>query len=330
MAVNRVVVVGCGSIGQRHARLLAERAGIQVDLCDTSKSCLAETQELIGNRECYNNFSAMLTTRPDAILVATPHAHHAGQVVAALEAGIHVLCEKPMSDDVSSARRIIAAANASDAVLDVGFTLHFHPPLRRLRELCRSGALGEIVHAHCRVGTYATLACSRSQHQAHVEGALLLDYVHQPDVLQWILNRKPNRVFMNATCGGTPPLSSDPNVAEMLIDYAAGLQASIHLNYLQHPQRHEYEIVGDKAWAVLDAESNCLRVGTRESNTVTTETFDFERDDMFIEEHQAFLDATAGKRPPESPAESAAVSIRVVDAAMRSWKAGTPAAVEQT
>lgn len=320
MAVKRIVVVGCGSIGQRHARLLAQRGDLRVELCDTSQACLAETIAQIGARTCHGDFHAMLATQPDAVVIATPHAQHADQLVAAVEHGVHVLCEKPMSDNVSDALRMSAAAAGASSVVDFGFTLHFHPGLLRLKTLAATGALGAIVHMHCRVGTYATLACSRTRHQAHVEGALLLDYVHQPDLLFWISGREPAGVYMSASQGGTLPLSSNPNVADIVLDYDGALRAAVHINYVQAPQRHEYEIVGDRGWAILDAETNQLRIGNREGDTQTTETFRFERDDLFRSEHQAFLDAADGKRPPESPCDSALVSMRVVDAALRSWK----------
>ncbi|MCC6694376.1 MAG: Gfo/Idh/MocA family oxidoreductase [Candidatus Hydrogenedentes bacterium] len=320
MAVKRIVVVGCGSIGVRHARLLARRSDLLLELCDSNAACLADAVAQIGNRPCFEDYRAMLATLPDAVVIATPHACHADQLIAAVESGIHVLCEKPMSDSLRDALRMAEAAARASSVVDFGFTLHFHPGLLRLKSLIAAGELGRIVHMYCRVGTYATLACSRTRHQAHVEGALLMDYVHQPDILHWLSGREPAGVYMSASRGGELPLTSNPNVADIVLDYDGALRAAIHINYVQAPQRHEYEVVGDRAWALLDAESNSLRVGSRERDAQTTETFQFERDELFEAEHQAFLDAVEGTRGPESPCKSALVSMRVVDAALRSWK----------
>ena len=324
MAVDRIVIVGCGSIGQRHARLLARRPNLKIDLCDPNLSCLDETMALVGERTCYNDFSEVLTSKPDAVVLATPHAMHADQAVEALEAGVHVLCEKPMSANLDDAKRMIQASEVSDKVLDIGFTLHFCPPLIRLKEIIGEGMLGQVVHVHCRVGTYATLASSRTQHQADLEGSLLLDYVHQPDILCWLLDCEPKQVYMSAMQIGELPLSSNPNVADVHVEFKSGIRSTIHLNYIQEPQRHEYEVVGDLGWARLDAENNTLEIGLRSNSTIQTESFSYERDDMFFAEHTAFFDAIAGKRSPESPAVNAAKSTRIMDAAMCSWKQGIP------
>lgn len=320
MAVRRIAVVGCGSIGQRHARLLAQRPDLSVELCDPHTNCLAAAAAVIGETRSYSGFGEMLATRPDMVVIATPHSLHAEQTLASLRAGVHVLCEKPMSDNLADAERMAEAAAGGGPVLDFGFTLHFHPGLRRLKSLIASGELGAVLHVRCRVGTYATLTCSRSRHQAALEGALLFDYVHQPDIFYWLLGAEPAGVYMTAVMGGDLPLRSTPNVADLTLDYDAPLLGSIHLNYVQMPQRHEYEIVGDRAWAILDMETNRLRIGRRREEAETCEDIVVERDRLFEAEHQAFLDAVEGRRNPESPAPIALVSMRVVDAALRSWK----------
>lgn len=320
MAVRRIVVVGCGSIGRRHARLLARRTDLQVELCDSNRDCLAAAAAEVPGVRCHADFAEMLVSGPDMAVIATPHGLHAEQTIAALRAGVHVLCEKPMSDNLADAQRMMEAAAGGRPVLDFGFTLHFHPGLRRLKELIASGELGKVMHVHCRVGTYFTLVCSVSRHQANLEGALLFDYAHQPDLLHWMLAAHPRGAYMAAVLGGDLPLRSNPNVLSLTLDYESPLLSTIHLNYVQMPERHEYEVVGDRAWAVLDLKTNCLRIGRREAQDETVETFAVERDQLFEAEHQAFFDAVDGRREPESPASSAIVSMRIIDAALRSWK----------
>ena len=91
MAIDRIVVVGCGSIGQRHARLLAERTSLEVALCEPHQQCLDEALSLIGRRHTYRDFQEALQSGPDAMVIATPHGFHAEQTIAALQAGVHVL-----------------------------------------------------------------------------------------------------------------------------------------------------------------------------------------------------------------------------------------------
>jgi predicted dehydrogenase len=322
MAVKpRIVVTGLGSIGRRHARLLTRRGGLEVEWCESDAAAVAHARRELGEpARVHGSFEAMLATGPAMVLVATPHTCHEAQATDALRAGAHVLCEKPMADTLASALRLRDAARASGRVLSFGFQLRFNAGLRRLRELLATGGLGEPLHLHCRVGSYITLVNSRSRHQAALEGALLMDYAHQPDLLHWFLGEAPAAVYAGGGQGGRMELTSRPNFIAVHCDYARPLLATIHLNYAQMPERHEYEIVGDEAWALYDFNTGRLRIGRRAAAAETTEDFPVERDPMYAAEHEAFLAAVAGRAPAESPPDSAIESMRLVEAALESWR----------
>lgn len=322
MAVKeRVVVVGLGSIGRRHARLLAQRPNLQVEWCESDPQALAMARQELGNPAAlYDSFGAMLATKPAMLVIATPHSFHADQATRALQQGIHVLCEKPMSDRLDSARQMAAAASSSSAVFAVGFQLHFHPALLRVRELIRQGALGSLHHLHCLVGTYVTLRNSLSRYQSRMEGALFLDYAHQPDIFFWLTGQRPTGVYAAGGQGGKLPLQARPNYAAVICDYATPLISTIHLNYLQEPDRHEYEIIGDLGWIALDMFKGEMRWGKHHERTVVSEVFPIERDPQYVLEHEAFLEAAAGRRSPESSAADALVSMEVIGAASASMQ----------
>ena len=88
-----------------------------------------------------------------------------------------------------------------------------------------------------------------------------MDYTHQPDLLYWMLNEVPAGVFAAGGQGGNLELTSNPNFINLNCDYARPLIGTIHLNYLQMPERHEYEIVGDRGWAMFDLNTGRLRRG---------------------------------------------------------------------
>ena len=315
-----VIIVGFGSIGRRHARLLRQRGDLTVSVCESEVEALECGYEETGELPAYRSFEEALAAKPDVMLIATPHSLHADMTVRALEGGAHVLCEKPMSDNLNDARRMHDAAMRAVRVLNVGFHLHFHPGLRRLREMIHSGMLGNIVHAHAHVGSYVTLVHSRSRYQARMKGALLLDYAHQPDLLYWMLRKKPRGVYTAASQAGNMEPTANPNVLTTVCDYDAPMISTITLNYVQHPEQHDYRIVGDRAWVFWDGATGRIIVGSRETGTTHEETFATDRDRWYREEHQAFFDAVAGKRAPESPPEDAIVSIEVIEAAIKSWE----------
>lgn len=317
---KRIVVVGAGSIGKRHARLLLQRPELQVELCDPDRQALSGAQEQLGELPVYGDFDEMLGTHPDMVLVASPHQLHTRHSVAALEAGAHVLCEKPMADRLESALEAFEVSGKADKVVSYGFSNHFNPGMVRIRELIDGEHLGEILYVHFHVGTYATLVNSRSRYQEHTEAALLMDYVHQPDLLYWMLGKNPVGVYAAGGFGGDVPLKSNPNVITMLLDYDTQTTACINLNYLQYPDRYHCEFIGDRGWVYYDLMNNELTIGDAVKAEARKETIAFERDEIYVAEHQAFLDAVAGKREPESPPVEALQSMIVLEAALRSWK----------
>jgi len=278
----------------------------------------------VGDVPVHGSFERMLESSPQLVVVATPHALHADQAIAALHAGAHVLCEKPMSDNLIDAERMVAAAKTSGRVLEVGFTLHFHPALQQIKRLIDSGDLGQVLHVHWHVGTYDTLVNSVSRHQATTFGALMMDYAHQPDLIHWWLAATPSRVYAIGGMGENLPLLARPNVMAVTLEYASQMIATINLNYVQHPEQCVCQVIGDRAWVVLDLQTGSLQLGRRSDGALHEQSFQFERDDMFRAEHDAFIRCARGDRAPESPPEAAIQSMLIVDAAIESLNTRGP------
>lgn len=321
---RRVAVLGLGSIGRRHARLLAQRPGVALELVDPSQEMLDLARSEVGqDLVSHLGFDDLMAAAPpDIVWIATPPPFHAPQAIRALEAGAHVFCEKPMSHTVGEAIAMREAALRSGRTFGVGFVLHFIPPIRRMKELLDSGQLGDLVHVQCKVGSYQTVGNSVSRYQAELEGSLFLDQAHQPDLLHWLTGRSPSSVY--ATGRQVPGLehTSNPNLAVISCEYGdTPLLASITLNWVQAPDRHEYELVGTLGWVHLDLTTLTMTHGDRNSGTVETETFALEPDDIYRAEHEAFFDAVDGRRAPESTAEDGIASMRLLEAMIGSWRA---------
>jgi predicted dehydrogenase len=322
MSRLRVALVGLGSIGRRHLRLLLERPDISPEVMETSPEALAAAQRDFGPLPAHASFSTMLATGPDVVWLATPTPLHAEQTIAAMAAGAHVFCEKPMSDNAASARRMKDAADRSRTVLNIGFYLHFWEGMRRLKRLIESGCLGRVLHAHARVGSFTTLVNSASRYQASQPGSLFFDYSHQPDLFYWLLGSVPSSVWVAGLQGGNLELSSAPNVTDIVCRYKEDLITTVHLNYVQLPERHEYEVVGDLGWAQVDFFGGWIRRGDRRDGSLCVENFDQPRDDIFRAEHAAFFETIAARRPPETSAAAGLVSTTICAAAVESWRTG--------
>lgn len=321
MAVKqRVVVVGAGSIGRRHLRLLREREGVEVEAVEPDAAVLASVQAEFGSLVVHNDFEAMLETHPDIVWLASPTALHPDQSITALEAGAHVFCEKPMAYTVEEARSITDAAARAPGIFNVGFYLHFSAGLRLLKEAIERGDLGTVLHLRAHVGSYVTLVNSVSRYQSRRVGTLFFDYSHQPDMFYWLTGKVPVAVQSYGLRGGEMELKADPNVVDVICEYDSPLIAHIHLDYVQMPERHTYEVIGNEGWAFLDFNEGLLLIGDRRKQSVETRAFHQQRDDIFRAEHDAFFEAVIGKRLPETSASDGEIATMVCGAALESYR----------
>ncbi|MBA3514973.1 MAG: Gfo/Idh/MocA family oxidoreductase [Pyrinomonadaceae bacterium] len=321
-AKRRVVIVGIGSIGRRHARLLCERKDVAVEVFEPSAEMLTRAESELGPLVKHESFEQMLATQPEVVWICTPNPLHAAQTVAALRAGCHVFCEKPMSNSLVEARRMKEAAEASGKILNIGFVLHFLPVLARLKEVISGGVLGQILHVHGRAGMYVILANSASRYQTHEPGSLFLDYSHQPDLFYWLLGRAPKTIQVTAFHAGSLEFSSDPNVADVVCGYDDPLVVTLHINYVQMPQRHDYEVIGDLGWAAVDIVTGELKIGSRNEQSVVVEKYPCEPDDLYRAEIEGFFATVAGERSPETSAADGIISTVVCEKSIEAWRRG--------
>jgi predicted dehydrogenase len=143
----RVGIIGFGLIGQRRAKGLKKMKGHKlVAVCDPNP---ANAKALLGEMkyDIEPDWQALIK-RPDidVVLIAVPHALSAKIAIAALRAGKHVLCEKPMGLNAAEARRIEAAAVKAGKVASVGFNYRFYPGIQKIKQLLDKSAIGKITH----------------------------------------------------------------------------------------------------------------------------------------------------------------------------------------
>jgi predicted dehydrogenase len=152
----RIGIIGCGAMSRYHGKAwTTETPKAQiVAICDTNETNLDRYQrevfDPVGQRpQRFTDFRQMLAKVDlDGVMIVTPHAHHYEQATAALDAGCHVLLEKPMVTDVEQARRLLKHAAASKCVLSIALQGSFSAEFAYIRNLRQRGELGEIVSVH--------------------------------------------------------------------------------------------------------------------------------------------------------------------------------------
>jgi predicted dehydrogenase len=210
----RTAVIGVGSLGRQHARihaaLAAEGQSNFVAVCDINEETARAVAEERGTR--WTTDWRTLVGSVDAVSLATPTESHAEIACALLEAGVHVLVEKPISRTLEEADRVIAAAERGKATLMVGHLERFNPALVALRPHVRNPVYFEI---H-RVGQFT----ARS-----LDIDVVLDLmIHDLDIVLWLVGEAEVR---DVRAVGLPVLTNHVDAANARIEFSTGAVANI-------------------------------------------------------------------------------------------------------
>src|SRR5262249_12092272 len=149
---------------------------------------------------CFESLrEAIAETQPEAVLVTTALPGHEPVTRAALEAGLHVMVEKPFASDLATARELVDMAAAQKLVLMVSQNYRFFPAPRAIASLVRENALGQLFEVSIDFRRYSVATSERRGRHHLEEQPLLVDMaIHHFDLLRLILNREPDRVYCEA------------------------------------------------------------------------------------------------------------------------------------
>ncbi|AFK86269.1 MULTISPECIES: Gfo/Idh/MocA family protein [Thermoanaerobacterium] len=201
----RVGIIGCGGIANgKHMPSLSKLYNVEmVAFCDVKeeKALKAAKDYGVDGAKTYNDYRKLLEDKSiDVVHVCTPNKSHSDITVDALEAGKHVMCEKPMAKTANDAKKMLDAAKRTGKKLTIGYQNRFRPDSQYLHKLCQDGVLGEIYFAKAHairrraVPTWGVFLNEEEQ-----GGGPLIDIgTHALDLTLWMMNNyKPKYVVGN-------------------------------------------------------------------------------------------------------------------------------------
>ena len=288
----RTAVIGVGHLGRQHARihsnLAAEGLTEFVSVCDLDEKT---ARDIASERkvEWVTDWSKLLG-RVDAVSLAVPTESHCDIACGLLEAGIHVLVEKPIARTLAEADEMIAAAAKSGALLQVGHLERFNPALVALRPHVRQPVYFEI---H-RIGEFT----ARS-----LDIDVVLDLmIHDLDIVQWLVGEDVAVTELHAV--GIPILTNKVDAANARLEFASGAVANItasrvgteKIRKMRFFQPHDY-IAVDYATKHVSISSLAPPTATGAWPGVQTKNLDIVDVEPLRAEILAFVEAIGDRRP---------------------------------
>lgn len=242
-----LIGVGANVYGMHHPGLELPTADI-VGICDLNGD-VNEKVRAEWEASAFTDYQQMIDeTRPDVVVVMTPHPWHAPMAIYALEAGCHVLVEKPMADEVAQAEAMIAAAEKAGKVLAVNFQQRLRPEIIAAKRLIDSGELGKIQHVDIKItwtrtALYYTQVDWRGTWDGEGGAVLMNQAPHELDLLCHLIGM-PARVFCFARTTVHDIRCED--TVQAAVEWEHGALGTVHISTAEAGQPQRFEIIGTK------------------------------------------------------------------------------------
>ncbi len=325
-------------MGKRHAEQLARRTrgASLVAACSPVADERAWAQQELGVQRLYEHYEEFVADRElDAVVIATPTALHAEQTIAALDAGKHVFCEKPLALDVAACERVQAvAARRPQQVAMVGFVRRFDPSFAQAKADIDAGLLGRPFLVRSQTGDMHD-ASGFFVKFAPSSGGIFMDCsVHDIDLARWMLGGpKAQRVFASGSIVLHPALAAcgDVDNGLAIIEFEGGAKAVLYATRtLPHGHETTLEVIGTAGTVQVGMGAQRDLVQLRDAEGVHHRTLtDFlERFSVaFQREMEAFVATCRGEIAPPLTLADATEATRIGVAMTRSLKSGQVEAV---
>ena len=322
----RVAVVGCGYWGNNLVRNFSELGALS-GVCDSDLGRVADCAERY-EVPALTFDEALSTPEIDGLVIATPAETHAELGIRALEAGKHVLIEKPLALLVSDAERIIEKAEKTGLTLMVGHLLQYHPAFVKLKESVSEGRLGRIRYIYSN-----RLNLGRIRREENVFWSFA---PHDLSMILALAGELPDGVQAIGACYLHKVIA---DVTTTHLSFPSGINAHVFVSWLHPFKEQKLIVVGEDAMAVFDdrlpwPEKLVLyhhriewRDGLPEPNTADAEPVPLERAEPLKLECQHFLDCIANGAHPRTDGAEGLCVLKVLDAAERAIRAGSAGSI---
>ncbi|GAA3405026.1 Gfo/Idh/MocA family protein [Paenibacillus hodogayensis] len=311
MKTLRIGFIGCGNIAHGHALRLSRLDGVHIaalaDPVQGGRQALKQKFSLNGAEE-YDDYADMLKNGElDAVLICSPHTMHFRHARQSLEAGMHVLIEKPMTCSSKEAEELIACAAGHGKVLQVSFQRHFLPPFMYIRSAIADGVIGKLTSVtaalhqdwkRAQEGTW------RQRPELSGGGMLMDSGSHIIDVLLWTTGLTPTQLSVQLECHGAP-VEVDTLTAIRFAEGAVGSMNVIGLAPLSK-LKEAYAFIGERGGIFYDNGSVTLHLNGQEPIEPALP-------EAVTDPDRSFVDAIRGKHEVVVPGEYALKVVRFTE-----------------
>ena len=251
----RYGIIGVGNMGSSHAKKFLAgdvENGVLTAICDLKPEKMQKVLDLEGGDsvKTFTDYKEMLASGEiDAVIVAVPHYFHPQLSIDALNAGIHVICEKPAGVYTKQVKEMNEVAKKSNKLFTMMFNQRTNCVYRKIREMIRDGSIGEIKRVNWivtnwyRTQFYYDSGDWRATWRGEGGGVLFNQCPHQLDLLQWVTGMMPKRVHSFCHFGKWHDIEVEDDVT-VYMEFENGATGVFVTSTADTPGTNRLEIVG--------------------------------------------------------------------------------------
>lgn len=318
----KVLIVGLGSIGQRHLRLIRESlpsAEIMIFRHQQTDSIPAQANFVTCSIDEVRAFS------PEVAVIANPAPFHLEIAMVLATLGCHLLIEKPLSDKPDGVLELVDRCRASEVICQVGYNMRYLPSLLRFRDAVNAGLIGRPLAVRCEVGQYLPSWRPEADYRKGVSanrrlgGGVLLELSHEVDYLRWVFGEVD---WVSSWVGNVGDLAVDVEDTASLI-FSCRFSASskpiivnLNMDFIRHDKTRLCTVIGECGSLRWDGVGGIVEVYDSEGKGWSElASIPDERDESYRAQWTDFLACIACGSKPLVDAVEALRVLEIIDAA---------------
>ncbi|MBM4074115.1 MAG: Gfo/Idh/MocA family oxidoreductase [Planctomycetes bacterium] len=314
MSKKNVLVVGAGSIGERHTRCFGLTGRVEVSLCELDSKKCQEVAQRYSITKSFTSWEQALKEQPEIVVIATPAHLHISMATQAVAQGCHVLIEKPLSISQTGIDELQALIDRQGVQVSIAYVYRCHPALIAMRDAIHSGRFGKPLQVIASSGQHFPFyrpAYRETYYTRHETGggAVQDALTHVINAAEWLVG-PITRLVGDAEHLALPGVTVEDSV-QVLTRHGSVL-GCFQLNQHQAPNEGFINVVCEKGTASFEGHNHRWRWVVEPGGTWNNhEQGPLERDSLFIAQAHQFLDVVEGKAKPACPLSEAAQTLKV-------------------
>jgi predicted dehydrogenase len=265
--MKKILIVGFGSIGNRHAKNLLKTTDFNIIICTKQNPIISEKLRALFSK--YSNRIEIISSIDDAIkknpsvaFITNETSLHIPIALKLAKAGIDMFIEKPLSHSLKNVERLITITKRKKLITQIGCNLRFFPPIKKIKEMIDSGLLGRIISVHVEMSSYLPdwhpYEDYRKGYAARKElgGGVALTQIHEIDYLYWLFGDVEKAFSVTGKFSNLKINADDLSVS--ILKFKNGMIAEVHLDYFQRPYYKICKVKGTKGTILWNSDKNTV------------------------------------------------------------------------